>query len=70
MKGSHGIKKLYGGAGRGYGGAGRNCLSVETRPIDNNRQKLTQFKRENHVEDLHGASCSVCVKFDSIRNRA
>jgi len=26
MKGSHGIKKLYGGAGRGYGGGGRICL--------------------------------------------
>jgi len=25
MKGSHGIKKLYGGAGRGYGGGGRIC---------------------------------------------
>jgi len=25
MKGSCGIKKLYGGAGRGYGGAGRIC---------------------------------------------
>jgi len=26
MKGSHGIKKLYGGAGRGYGSGGRICL--------------------------------------------
>jgi len=25
MKGSYGIKKLYGGAGRGYGGGGRIC---------------------------------------------
>jgi len=25
MKGSHGIKKLYGGARRGYGGGGRIC---------------------------------------------
>jgi len=28
MKGSYGIKKLYGGAGRGYGGGGRICLGV------------------------------------------
>jgi len=28
MKGSYGIKKLYGGAGRGYGGAGRICLKI------------------------------------------
>jgi len=27
MKGSYGIKKLYGGAGRGYGGGGRICPS-------------------------------------------
>jgi len=27
MKGSHGIKKLYGSAGRGYGGGGRICLT-------------------------------------------
>jgi len=27
MKDSHGIKKLYGGAGRGYEGGGRICLS-------------------------------------------
>jgi len=27
MKGSYGIKKLYGGAGRGYGGGGRICLT-------------------------------------------
>jgi len=26
MKGNHGIKKLYGGAGRRYGGGGRICL--------------------------------------------
>jgi len=26
MKGNYGIKKLYGGAGRGYGGGGRICL--------------------------------------------
>jgi len=25
MKSSYGIKKLYGGAGRGYGGGGRIC---------------------------------------------
>jgi len=25
MKGNYGIKKLYGGAGRGYGGGGRIC---------------------------------------------
>jgi len=25
MKGSHGIKKLYGGAGRRYGAGGRIC---------------------------------------------
>jgi len=25
MKGSYGIKKLYGGAGRRYGGGGRIC---------------------------------------------
>jgi len=25
MKGSHGIKKLYGSAGRGYGSGGRIC---------------------------------------------
>jgi len=25
MKGSHGIQKLYGGAGRGYEGGGRIC---------------------------------------------
>jgi len=25
MKDSYGIKKLYGGAGRGYGGGGRIC---------------------------------------------
>jgi len=25
MKGSYGIKKFYGGAGRGYGGEGRIC---------------------------------------------
>jgi len=25
MKGSHGIKKLYRGAGRGYGSGGRIC---------------------------------------------
>jgi len=25
MKGSYEIKKLYGGAGRGYGGGGRIC---------------------------------------------
>jgi len=25
MKDSHGIKKLYRGAGRGYGGGGRIC---------------------------------------------
>jgi len=25
MKGSRGIKKLYGGAGRGYGDGGRIC---------------------------------------------
>jgi len=25
MKGSYRIKKLYGGAGRGYGGGGRIC---------------------------------------------
>jgi len=25
MKGSYGIKKLYGGVGRGYGGGGRIC---------------------------------------------
>jgi len=25
MKVSHGIKRLYGGAGRGYGGGGRIC---------------------------------------------
>jgi len=29
MKGSHGIKKLYGGAGRGYGGGGRICHRTE-----------------------------------------
>jgi len=29
MKGSYGIKKLYGGAGRGYGGGGRICLHGE-----------------------------------------
>jgi len=28
MKGSYGIKKLYGGAGRGYGGGGRICLNL------------------------------------------
>jgi len=28
MKGSHGIKKLYGGAGRGYGGGRRICLTI------------------------------------------
>jgi len=27
MKGSYEIKKLYGGAGRGYGGGGRICLN-------------------------------------------
>jgi len=27
MKGSYGIKKLYGGAGKGYGGGRRICLS-------------------------------------------
>jgi len=26
MKDNYGIKKLYGGAGRGYGGGGRICL--------------------------------------------
>jgi len=30
MKGNRGIKKLYGGAGRGYGGGGRICLSNAT----------------------------------------
>jgi len=25
MKGNYGIKKLYGGTGRGYGGGGRIC---------------------------------------------
>jgi len=28
MKDSRGIKKLYGGAGRGYGGGGRIYISV------------------------------------------
>jgi len=28
MKGSYGIKKLYGGAGKGYGGGGRICQDV------------------------------------------
>jgi len=27
MKGSYGIKKLYGSAGKGYGGGGRICPS-------------------------------------------
>jgi len=26
MKGSNGIKRLYGGAGRGYGSGGKICL--------------------------------------------
>jgi len=29
MKGSHGIKKLYGGVGRGYRGGGRICLNQD-----------------------------------------
>ena len=29
MKGSYGIKKLYGGVGRGYGGGGRICPQRE-----------------------------------------
>jgi len=36
MKGSHGIKRLYGGAGRGYGGGGRICpdfAMTKGRPI-------------------------------------
>jgi len=28
MKGNYGIKKLYGGAGRGYGSGGRICLPM------------------------------------------
>jgi len=28
MKGSYGIKKLYGGAGRGYGGGRRICQFI------------------------------------------
>jgi len=30
MKGSYGIKKLYGGAGRGYGGGERICHRKDT----------------------------------------
>jgi len=35
MKGSRGIKKLYGGAGRGYGGGGRICPKYVLREINN-----------------------------------
>ena len=31
MKGNYGIKKLYGGAGRGYGGGGRICHLINIR---------------------------------------
>jgi len=34
MKGSHGIKKLYEGAGRGYGGEGRICHKINTHISD------------------------------------
>jgi len=33
MKGSYGIKKLYGGAGRGYGSGGRICRISLSFPI-------------------------------------
>jgi len=43
MKGSYGIKKLYGGAGRGYGGAGRICLRVVQPVIQKPAMYLKKF---------------------------
>jgi len=34
MKGGYGIKKLYGGARRGYGGAGRICRSLVVKIVE------------------------------------
>jgi len=43
MKGSYGIKKLYGGAGRGYGSGGRICPKQKLMICSNNTSFYLYF---------------------------
>jgi len=50
MKGSHGIKKLYGSAGRRYGGGGRICPKFSLSPNKPTGSRPLCIRRRIHFK--------------------